>query len=65
MAELTFDSDKRRIQQLSINCDWLRNQIDLIHDALCPGQLGTWQDRALQAVAAAEKIAKERDNGAH
>jgi len=35
-----------------------------VHEALCPGQSGTWQDRARQAVDAARAVAKERDEAA-
>jgi len=44
-------------QQMTVNVLWLVGQIDRIHAALCPGQMGTWQERATQAVEAAERIA--------
>ena len=51
-----MDNDtEQRIKQLSLNADWLRERIDEIHAALCPGQNGTWQQRAEQAVTAAKK----------
>lgn len=53
-----FEPNERRAEQLSKNCRWLINQIDQIHMALCPGELGTWQDRARQAVAAAKYISE-------
>ena|SRR3990167_3264334 len=43
-----------------VNERWLIAQIDKIHDALCPGESGTWQIRAEQAVEAVMKIAMER-----
>ena len=47
---------KQRSDQLGINCRWLIERIDRIHRALCPDQCGTWQQRAEQAVAAAERL---------
>ncbi len=47
----------QRLKQMEINCRWLMDITDRIHDALCPGQYGTWQDRAKQAVEAAERLA--------
>jgi len=35
---------------------WLLEKLDDIHDALCPGQFGTWQQRAEQAVDAAKRL---------
>ena len=46
-----------RLKQLEINCRWLVEITDRIHDALCPGQYGTWQDRAKQAAETAERMA--------
>lgn len=51
------DSEKQRADQLGINCRWLIDKIDRVHRALCPGQYGTWQQRAEQAVEAAKRIA--------
>jgi hypothetical protein len=39
---------------------WLLEKLDDIHDVLCPGQFGTWQQRAEQAVEAAKRISKEK-----
>lgn len=50
--------ESRRADQLGVNCDWLIAKIDAIHAALCPGQHGSWQQRAEQAVAAAGKCVK-------
>ena len=47
--------EKRTKEQQDINVRWLVAQIDRIHNALCPDQMGTWQQRAEQAVAAAER----------
>lgn len=52
--------EKRRADQLGVNCDWLIEQIDRIHVALCPGQRGTWQQRADQAVKAAGEVQKNQ-----
>jgi DNA-directed RNA polymerase subunit RPC12/RpoP len=51
-----LQDEKRRADQLGANCDWLIEQIDRIHVALCPGQRGTWQQRADQAVKAAGEL---------
>ena len=48
-------AEKQRVDQLSVNCQWLIDKIDRIHQALCPRQFGTWQQRAEQAVEAAER----------
>ena len=50
------ESEARRADQLGINCRWLVAQLDEIHAALCPGHIGTWQDRAQKAVEAAKII---------
>lgn len=50
------EAEKRRVDQLALNCKWLVDKIDRIHAALCPGQHGTWQQRAEQAVKAAESL---------
>lgn len=44
---------KRRMEQMTTNFMWLVGKMDMIHLALCPNKLGTWQMRAEQAVAAA------------
>jgi hypothetical protein len=56
-AESAFGvlAEKQRADQLSVNCQWLIDKIDRIHQALCPRQFGTWQQRAEQAVEAAER----------
>ena len=51
------EAEKRRADQLGVNCMWLIDKIDRIHAALCPGRSGTWQQRAEQAVEAAESTA--------
>jgi len=48
-------TERQRLKQLEINCRWLVAITDRIHDALCPGQYGTWQERAKQAAEAAER----------
>lgn len=63
------ESEARRADQLGINCRWLVAQLDEIHAALCPGHIGTWQDRAQKAVEAAKIISQNaapqtrRDSG--
>jgi len=51
-----IENEKRRANQLALNCKWLIEQIDTAHAILCPGQRGTWQDRAKQLVAAAKSF---------
>ena len=53
---MKIGSETKRADQLSINCRWLIEQLDSIHDSLCPDHNGTWQDRAMAAVKAAESI---------
>lgn len=44
-----------REEQLNINMKWLLEQLDLIHEALCPdAPLTTWQGRVEQTVKAAQ-----------
>ena len=54
------EAEKRRADQLGLNCSWLIDKIDRIHAAMCPGQHGTWQQRAEQAVKAAESNRVDR-----
>lgn len=44
--------EKQRLKQMEINCKWLVEVIDQMHDIICPGQYGTWQDRARQVLEA-------------
>ena len=55
------DSEKRRADALANNCKWLVDKIDRIHDVLCPDICGTWQQRATDAVAEAQKVRKQMD----
>lgn len=48
--------DKQIAEQFRTNFNWLLEQMDKIHDALCPEQNGAWQQRAEQAVEAAKLI---------
>ena len=57
-TKFTIESETKRADQISINCQWLIEQLDSIHDSLCPDHTGTWQDRAIAAVEAAESIKK-------
>ena len=50
--EKTAASDKKRADQLGVNCHWLIARIDEIFSILCPDKLGTWQYRADEAVKA-------------
>lgn len=49
-------TETMRADQLALNGDWLRDKTDRIHMALCPGKRGSWQQRAQQALEAAEHI---------
>ena len=51
-----------RMKQLSYNCKWLIKQIDQIHSVLCPGDIGTWQDRVKNTVFASKEISNKRKN---
>lgn len=48
--------------QSSVNFEFLMNCIDQIHDALCPGHIGTWQQRAEEAVGVAQLIHEKLRN---
>lgn len=49
--------ETRRADQLDLNCTWLVDKIDRVHAALCLGhRSGKWQQRAEQAVEAAEAL---------
>ncbi len=58
-AWVDADENRHRMEQLELNARWLREQIDAIHEALCPDQNGTWQQRAQQAVTAAQKASND------
>lgn len=51
---------KRQLSQMTLNTRWLIERMDLIHAALCPGHIGTWQERAEEAVRVAEMLAQRR-----
>ena len=53
VRELPQSAELNQIKQMQINQKFLIGCIDAIHAALCPGQTGTWQVRAEQAVIAA------------
>jgi len=46
-------------KQLTINEQWLINQIDVLHDLLCPNKVGTWQSRATQVIERVKEITKK------
>lgn len=43
-------------EQLSLNADFLRSQIDVAHAALCPNKIATWQNQARQVAIAARVV---------
>lgn len=45
-----------KLEQLYFNCKWLIDKIDQIHKEICPGQNGSWTQRAEQCVEAAKNI---------
>jgi len=53
-----LEENGQRITQLKLNCKWLIQQFDHIHDLICPGQNGSWQDRVQQVVKQIEKDLK-------
>jgi hypothetical protein len=57
-----LEAEKRRADQMTLNFDWLLQRMDTIHNALCPGENGTWQVRATQAVAAAREMREKINN---
>lgn len=50
------DDLRDTLNQCNVNFDFLLAQIDAIHGYLCDDQWGTWQERAVKAVAAAKQI---------
>lgn len=60
-----MNEEKERADRLAANCRWLVEQIDRIHYAICPGKVGTWQERAIQAAEAAEKLATNSSHEAN
>lgn len=60
VKRLTFELEQEhtRAEQLGVNCFWLIEKIDLIHNSICPGLFGTWQMRVDQAVTAAKLLRK-------
>lgn len=51
-----FAETKRQAEQSGINARWLIGQVDAAHSLLCPGKIGTWQQRAQQLVTKAGEI---------
>ena len=51
---------QRQIAQHAYNESYMLGAIDRIHDALCPDESGTWQQRCEQAIAAAELLSNAR-----
>lgn len=56
-----IDDQDRQIKQLSLNDRWLIGKIDAICYALSPNFVGTWQQRAEEALRAAKEIEKKRN----
>ena len=55
-----LDATRERAEQLTRTFNFLLKRLDVIHTCLCPNApLLIWQARVEQAVAAAEKIAKD------
>lgn len=52
------EEKQRQIDQLWLNQKWLIEQLDKVHEILCPNQDGGWIKRVEQVVAAAEKLKK-------
>jgi hypothetical protein len=54
-------NEERRLKQMDVNFKFVMNAIDQIHENLCPGQFGTWQDRVKQSIEASKNwcLAKE------
>jgi hypothetical protein len=57
----TYKIEHARAEQLGINCRWLIDKIDEIFYALCPGKVGTWQQRAEMAVSRAKELSQENN----
>ena len=56
-----LEAERRTAKQIGVNDRWLISLIDQVHDDLCPGKTGTWQDRAKQVMAAASEISSTRE----
>lgn len=55
LPESREDDLNRRLLQQSHNVTWLSTKFDELHDLLCPGQVGTWQQRVEQVLEAVKK----------
>ena len=51
-------AETTRLEQITLNDEWLRARIDEAHHYLCPEKCGTWQQRAQQLVEAAKGVAE-------
>jgi hypothetical protein len=60
----TYENEHRRAEQLGVNCTWLIEKMDQICYSLCPGFVGTWQQRAEKAALKAAEIANTSTNTA-
>lgn len=60
-TEKLFRNEHKRVaEQMSINFNFLMDAINIIHFHLCPGKMGTWQQRTEQAVEAAKEISRKK-----
>lgn len=57
--EFELEQEKTRAAQLSTNCLWLIDKLDLIHMHLNLVPTGGWQDRAEQCVEAAKALSED------
>lgn len=62
MRELFYGDFEQRAQRLETNFKFVLQAIEKIHESLCPGETGIWQDRVQQAVDAAAATNKELQN---
>jgi len=46
----TYEIEKKRADQLGVNCVWLIEKFDLLHGILDIDGNGSWQDRVNQVV---------------
>ena len=53
---LAEKNEERREKQMDIDFRFVFNAIERIHENICPGQYGTWQERVRQAVESSKKL---------
>lgn len=47
---------KAQLKQETINFKWILNNVEIMHNVLCPNHVGTWQDRVKEVIKIIKKL---------